>query len=58
MVEVDMSKQFAVRRLDSLLAPSFCGEMLALAGKSDWALLAGTVTWGLAGYGMLYCYYF
>jgi len=53
-----MSKQFAVRRLDSLLAPSFCGEMLALAGKSDWALLAGTVTWGLAGYGMLYCYYF
>ena len=52
-----MSNTFAVKKLESVLAPSFCGDMGRLASAGDdWSLLFGVYTAGLSGYGQLACY--
>lgn len=52
-----MSKQFAVRKLDALLAPKFCGFYEWVAPQGALAgFIVGEYTAGLGGYYMLACY--
>jgi hypothetical protein len=57
-MEVYMSKRFAVKRLDSVFGPSFCGDAYALANMgTDWSVFAAIYTVGITGYYQLLCYY-
>ena len=52
-----MSKPFAVRRLDSLMAPSFCGAAYEIANQGTLvSVFFAEYTVGVFGYYQLYCY--
>jgi hypothetical protein len=54
-----MSKQFAVRKLDSSLAPSasVCDVVMDFANQGwMWSMALAEVTLGASGYALLYCY--
>jgi len=56
-MEVRMSKPFAVRRLDSLMAPSFCGAAYEIANQGTLvSVFFAEYTVGVFGYYQLYCY--
>ena len=53
-----MTKQFAVRKLESLQAPSFCSLAGAIANEGAmWSMLMAEMSLGVSGYYMLYCYF-
>jgi hypothetical protein len=56
-MEVPMPKMFAVKRLDSLHAPSFCSLAGAIAAEgAGWSMLVAEMSLGVSGYYMLGCY--
>jgi hypothetical protein len=57
-MEMNMTKQFAVRKLDSVLAPSFCSGAYEIASQG-WEIsgFIAIYTCGVTGYYMLGCYF-